>query len=264
MPITFAHPVAVLPFARRFPLPALVAGAVAPDVAYYLPIPLSGTVTHSVLGVLWWDVLIGLVLLLAFRLSAGPASILLPPGARPAERGAVSTVAAVMIGAATHVVWDSVTQTNGFAVQHWELLRTSVIEPHKTYNVLGYLSSLAGTAVIAYLLVRRTAFPRTCRHRAVVAVLLAALVVGAVLAVDDPITEASTYDLIRHTIVGAAKAMIYTWALYAALWHLGSLRTRSCDRTNAAEGEGNHEGQGGDHGGRGEGRRHPTDQGVGG
>ncbi|MEV0550892.1 DUF4184 family protein [Nocardia salmonicida] len=70
MPITFAHPVAVLPFARYLPLPALVAGSIAPDVVYYLPGPLSGTTTHSVVGVLCWDLLIGLVLLVAFRLSA--------------------------------------------------------------------------------------------------------------------------------------------------------------------------------------------------
>ncbi|MFI6223511.1 DUF4184 family protein [Nocardia salmonicida] len=272
MPITFAHPVAVLPFARYLPLTALVAGSIAPDVVYYLPGPLSGTTTHSVVGVLCWDLLIGLVLLVAFRLSAGPASALLrlapssSPDPRSAGREVVSTVTAIVLGAATHVVWDSFTQTTGFAVQHAALLRTSVIEPHKTYNVLGYLSSLLGTAALTYLVVRRaqrTVRTPTWAHRAVVAVLLAAPVIGAVLAVDDPVTRVSTYDLVRHTIVGAAQAMMVAWAAYTVLWHLGTGRVRSLRRADAAEGERDEEGQGGDDGGCREGGGHAADQGVG-
>ncbi|MGY0498037.1 DUF4184 family protein [Nocardia sp. FBN12] len=250
MPITFAHPIAVLPFARYLPLAALVAGSIAPDVVYYLPGPLSGTTTHSVVGVLCWDLLIGLGLLLAFRLSVGPASTLLRLApAATADSGSarfqvVATVAAIVLGATTHVIWDSFTQTSGFAVQHWDLLRTSAIEPHKTYNVLGYVSSLAGTATLAYLLVRRTRRPvcaPTWSHRAVVAVLLAAPVIGAALAVDDPITRVSTYDLIRHTIVGAAQATVAAWTTYAVLWHVGAGRTRSARAANAARGKSDEE-----------------------
>ncbi len=272
VPITFAHPVAVLPFARHLPLPALVAGSVAPDVVYYLPICLSGSTTHSAAGILWWDLLIGFALILAFRLSAGPAADLVALTCSPAAdsrsspRVVVSTVAAVLLGATTHVVWDSFTQTDGFAVEHWALLRTSVIEPHKTYNVVGYVSSIAGTALLAWLVIRharRTLPTSIWSVRPVVVVLLAAPALGAVFAVDDPITRASTYDLIRHTIVGAARAAIGGWAIYAALWHLGVGRTRSARRANAAEGQGDQEGQGGDHGGRGEGGGHAADQGVG-
>ncbi|MGW5923539.1 DUF4184 family protein [Nocardia fluminea] len=235
MPITFAHPVAVLPFARYLPLPALVAGSIAPDVAYYLPMSLSGSATHSVAGILSWDLLIGLALLVAFRLSAGPAATLLPvtltsTRASPqAEPHVALTVIAIPLGATTHVIWDSFTQTTGFAVQHWDLLRTAVIEPHKTYNVAGYLSSLAGTATLAYLLVRRarrTPATSTGMRWAVTVVLFTAPVLGAVLAVDDPVTRASTYDLIRHMIVGAVRATAAAWAVYAVLWHIGARRDR--------------------------------------
>lgn len=266
MPITFAHPVAVLPFARHLPLSALVAGSIAPDVAYYLPISLSGTATHSVAGILCWDLLIGLALLVAFRLSTGPAAALLPVSLTPTRYSrqtrphVVLTVVAIPLGAATHVIWDSFTQTAGFAVQHWDLLRTSAIEPHKAYNVLGYFSSLAGTTTLAYLLVRRarrTTAASTGTYRAVTVVLLAAPVIGAVLAVDDPVTRASTYDLIRHMIVGAVRATAGTWAIYAVLWHIGAGRARSLRGSSAAEGERHQEGQGG------EGSGHATDQGIG-
>ncbi|WP_446221846.1 DUF4184 family protein [Nocardia sp. IBHARD005] len=248
MPITFAHPVAVLPFARHLPLPALVAGSVAPDVVYYLPVSLSGSVTHSVIGILWWDLVIGLVVLSAFRVSEGPAGALLPfslsvpADSGPAWRSAVRTVAAVLVGAATHVLWDCFTQTTGFAVRHWDVLRTTVVEPHRTYNVLGYVCSLAATAALAYLLVRRTR--RACRTASAslrwrwvfVAVLLAAATTGAGLAVGDPVTRVSTYDLVRHTIIGAAQAAACAWVIYAVLWHIGASR-KSSRRADTVEHE---------------------------
>ncbi|MFD4432109.1 DUF4184 family protein [Nocardia sp. NPDC058497] len=231
MPITLAHPVAVLPFVRHFPVSALVAGSIAPDVVYYLPVPLSGSTTHSPLGVLSWDLVIGLALLPAFRLSAAPAAALLPyrvvlpaPVHSGVWRRASSTIIALMLGAMTHIVWDSFTRTTGFAVQHWDLLRAPVLEPHKAYNVLGYASSLVGTAVLAYVLVRRTRRRSPTmpvpRRRAVLTILLLAPVVAAASAVDDPVTRTSTYDLIRHTIVGAAQGLGCAWTIYLLLWHV--------------------------------------------
>ncbi|MGW6423592.1 DUF4184 family protein [Nocardia sp. NPDC055053] len=231
MPFTLAHPLAVLPFRRFLPLPALIAGSVAPDVVYYLPIPVSGSMTHSPLGVLGWDLVIGLALLSAFRLSAGPAAALLPHRVvlpAPVHSGAwgraSSTIIALVLGAMTHLVWDSITQTAGFAVQHWDLLRAPVVEPHKTYNVLGYASSLVGTAVLAYLLVRRTrrhppTMPALWR-RAVLTLLLFAPVAAAVPVVDDPAAQTSTYDLIRHTIVAAAQGLGCAWTIYLLLWYV--------------------------------------------
>lgn len=231
VPFTLAHPLAVLPCRRFLPLPALIAGSVAPDVVYYLPIPVSGSTTHSPLGVLGWDLVIGLALLSAFRLSAGPDAALLPyrlvlsaPVHRGARHRASSTILALVVGATTHIVWDSFTQTAGFAVEHCELLRAPILEPHKTYNMLGYASSLVGTAVLAYLLVRRTrrhppTMPAPWR-RAVLTILLLAPVAAAASAVDDPDTRTSTYDLIRHTIVGAAQGLGITWTIYLLLWHV--------------------------------------------
>ncbi|MFE7717579.1 DUF4184 family protein [Nocardia rhizosphaerihabitans] len=242
MPFTLAHPLAVLPFRRFLPLPALIAGSVAPDVVYYLPIPVSGSTTHSPLGVLGWDLVIGLALLSAFRLSAGPAAALLPyrvvlpaPVHCGAWHRASSTIIALVLGATTHIVWDSFTQTGGFAVQHWDLLRAPVLEPHKAYNVLGYASSLVGMAVLAYVLVRRTrrhppTMPAPWR-RAVLTVLLLAPVAAAASAVDDPDTRTSTYDLIRHTIVGAAQGLVITWTISLLLWHVTTAVSSRADES---------------------------------
>ncbi|MEV6219325.1 DUF4184 family protein [Nocardia sp. NPDC051833] len=271
MPITLAHPVAVLPLARRLPLSALVAGAIAPDVVYYLPIPLGGAATHSLVGVLSWDLVIGVGLLLCFRLSAGPAAALFPfrialPARVPADglRRLWVPVVAIALGALTHLAWDSCTQTAGFVVRHWPLLRAPVVGPHTVYNVIGYASSLLGTAALAHYLVRRTSrrssAPPVRWGRAIRTGLILAPVLGAVLAIDDPVTRASSYDLVRHTIVGAAQGLGCAWTLYVLLWQIRGFG--SSRRPDTAESQGDHEGQRRDDGGGAERGGHPADEGV--
>ncbi|MFI5503266.1 DUF4184 family protein [Nocardia asteroides] len=271
MPITFAHPAAVLPFARYLPLGALAAGALAPDVGYYLPIPVDVN-THSLAAVLGVDLVLGLALLLGFRFSAGPAGALLPyrvdlPGPRFAGGswcGIGAIVVAVWVGAATHLAWDSWTQTAGFVVRHWAVLRVPVVGPHRVYNIVGYASSTLGAAVLAWYVVRHTRQEPSAvsliPRRAVLVILCAATALGAAFAVDDPVTRTSAYDLVRHTIVGAAQSLGCAWTIYAALWHVTTAGSRR--RTQTAEGQGDDEGQGRDASGGAERGGHAADQRV--
>ena len=50
MPFTLAHPAAVLPLRRHLWFPGLVAGAVAPDVGYYLPFLQDTGIRPSIRG----------------------------------------------------------------------------------------------------------------------------------------------------------------------------------------------------------------------
>lgn len=60
MPITFAHPAAILPFARtRLPLPALVIGSMVPDLPMFLRVPWY-EVTHGPWGVFGVDIVLGI------------------------------------------------------------------------------------------------------------------------------------------------------------------------------------------------------------
>ena len=126
VPFTLAHPAAVIAVARGPFVPsALVLGSMAPDLTYYVTLPLldpTGTLltrTHHVSSVFWLDPLIALVLLVAFHaLLKRPVVALLPAAAAerawPAAEGfvwrratAVCWIAlSLVIGAATHVGWD--------------------------------------------------------------------------------------------------------------------------------------------------------------
>jgi Domain of unknown function (DUF4184) len=67
MPFTVSHIAAVVPIARRpFSIPALVCGAMAPDLVYYQALPASASVTHSLPGILIADVPLALLMLAAY------------------------------------------------------------------------------------------------------------------------------------------------------------------------------------------------------
>jgi len=60
VPFTGSHPAAVLPFFRVLVPAALVIGSMVPDLPYYLPSPVPGSVTHTATGS-WFDLLVGII-----------------------------------------------------------------------------------------------------------------------------------------------------------------------------------------------------------
>ncbi|MDX3193263.1 DUF4184 family protein [Streptomyces sp. MN03-5084-2B] len=244
MPFTFAHPAAVVPLARRLWLPGLVAGSLAPDVAYYVPIP-GGELTHEPVGLVSVDLLLGLALVAVGYAVLAPVLAFGPAGwrervPRPGRVPWPGAVVSVVVGAATHLLWDAFTHTGGFAVRHWAWLRVSVVGPHRLYNVIGYVSSAGGLLLLAVLVVRwyrrapRAArawpvLPRTGRS-VVTAGLGAGLVVGALLGLTDPVSEVSGYDWVRCLLIGAIRGGLVAAAAYVVVWPLISRRFRAVPR----------------------------------
>jgi len=162
VPFTFSHPAAVLPLRRTaLPLSALVAGSIAPDLTYFLPVSLPWA-THTAVAVvtvdlglaaaawvLWHAVLSGPLL------DAAPASLAaklvgtsvgLAPRVRP-RRTLAWTVLAFAVGAATHVLWDELTHPGRWGARHVSALA----EPTAGmpgYRWAQYASGLLGLALI--------------------------------------------------------------------------------------------------------------------
>lgn len=58
MPLTFAHPAAILPFSRKskfIHFPALVLGSMAPDFEYFLRGQPAGEIGHTFAGFVWFN-----------------------------------------------------------------------------------------------------------------------------------------------------------------------------------------------------------------
>jgi hypothetical protein len=172
MPFTLAHPAAILPlrqvrFLRTAPL---VIGAVTPDLPYYLPLGPGGHAlrlrldTHSLIASCTVDLALGLALLLAVVLLREPLTVLLSARGRwlcltalePFRRpGAAWLLAppAILIGVWSHLLWDSFTHSEGWAVRHVAALNDTVTIGWYTgemFHLLQYLSSAFGLLVLAW------------------------------------------------------------------------------------------------------------------
>lgn len=135
MPLTVSHPAAVLGLARFGLLPsALVIGSMVPDLPFFVPFPVGGSVTHAPLGVVSVDLVAGLVSFVIWHavlvrpfLAVAPAGLRhrlsadLPLGLRPhlaTPRSAGLVVASLVVGGYTHVGWDAFTHTGRWGSRH--------------------------------------------------------------------------------------------------------------------------------------------------
>jgi hypothetical protein len=169
--LTPAHAAAALPIhrtARRLglalPMSSLVVGSMTPDFEYLLRMRPRGDLGHSGLGLFVFCLPIGLAVWLVFRGLVAPALIgLLPPGLGSVVEGrrtrapwpllVLLAAAGVVLGAASHDLWDSFTHGRGFFVTHVPALQALVlpdlIPRLRWYRLFQHTSTLVGLAVLA-------------------------------------------------------------------------------------------------------------------
>jgi hypothetical protein len=166
MPFTISHIVAVLPLAtgpagRLFVPGALVIGSMVPDLPYFVPPHRGAEWSHSALGPVTTDLAFGVALFALWRLVLVQPLIDIAPAwlrARlpvPAPLGSerwCGVAASVVVGAVTHVVWDTFTHRDRWGTRHvdWLRLDAGVLPVFKWLQygsgVLGMLILLAWVA----------------------------------------------------------------------------------------------------------------------
>lgn len=167
MPATFAHPAFSVPFARfGLPVSALVTGAMAPDLAYLLPV-WSVYTGHTLLGVFCFGGPTGLLAWALFHtivrpglwpLAPRPWQVALAPWTTPVDlrspRAWAIALFAATLGAATHVGIDELTHAYGWAAQTWPEVWaaprwSTPVGPIAIYKALQYGLGVLGTAALA-------------------------------------------------------------------------------------------------------------------
>lgn len=147
-------------------MPALVIGCFAPDFAYFMFIKRYGVIGHTLLGVFIFDLPVSLaVLWLFYAYVRQPLLMPLPKGIRvrlkpgrgnfsfwPAARLALIVIS-ILIGTATHILWDSFTHTFYWPYRHWSFLSDVLYVPvagnMPMDKVLQYASSVFGLVFVA-------------------------------------------------------------------------------------------------------------------
>lgn len=251
MPFTLSHPAAVVPIRRYGILSALVVGSMMPDTLYFLP-GLAGNrgYAHSLTGLFFYCLPAGMVLLWLFhRFLKKPLISLFPAGQHgkllaaspdfhflPARRFLV-IAASVIIGAASHLTWDSFTHANGWIASRFDIFHAFLPLPYPFHlqltEALQYSNSVLGLLVLFIYYRRWLRDAESPSHAAelhlpqpVRVFMLTAFAAGAVapaiaLVASNPAWLHFRRNLIGYGAVDGIKMVCLEVLVFAAAWHLG-------------------------------------------
>lgn len=154
MPFTVSHAAAALPFLRTpLPIAALVIGTMAPDLPYFLPLGVPRDFSHSLLGVVTVDLVVGALLLVAWVAQLRAPVLDYAPAwlrSRMPAREVASiplVVVALIAGALTHLAIDTVTHEGSLdAVLPFMALE---VGPYSVANYVHFVVSAIGAVILA-------------------------------------------------------------------------------------------------------------------
>jgi hypothetical protein len=205
MPLTIAHPVAVLPFQKiGLPLAALIAGSMAPDLEHFLYLAPRSDFSHTLPGLFLFSLPAGALLLWFFYrlwLPAARSFCAFPPnGLFVPPRHALRIGLGILLGSVTHIIWDSFTHEYGYAVLLLPALSASVWDGHwyalPVFKILQHGSGLLGLGILGFLALRhRRHWPVIPRRT--LFLLFAALLLAALLALVSVLVQRGFPTAIR-------------------------------------------------------------------
>ena len=175
MPFTFSHPALILP-ARYLPnrfysFTGLIIGSMAPDFEYFLRMTVGSIYSHTFWGIFYFDLPVGISLCFIFHNVVRDQLIdHLPVGLRERfwdlktfqwnevfKASWKIVFISLIIGAASHILWDDFTHPLGYFVKRSTFLR------HKfhirgfqlpVYNIFQAMSSLLGGMIVCIFIWR--------------------------------------------------------------------------------------------------------------
>lgn len=244
MPLTLAHPAAVLPLRRLgLPLSAMAIGSMVPDLPVLAETWHAYGLTHSWLGVLTFDLPVALLILgfwdffgrdALVDAAPGPVRDRLPARARIGRRGWLLAPLAAVIGAVSHIAWDAFTHEGRWGVRHLSFLQESY-GPMSGEQWAQYLSGIVGLGVVSLAVlhdVHRRAFVDPGRPRRLPAAVLPVAVASAFLWSGLSFVDSLDYglrDAAFHGAVNGILAMAFVVVALSAVWALAPARVSGPD-----------------------------------
>lgn len=173
MPFTFSHPAIVLPLKyfsdKWFSLTGLVIGSLTPDFEYFIRMHVKSEYSHTVAGLLWFNLPVGLVLAFLFHQVARNALFDNLPMVLKCRLISLNqfswyiyfksnwfiVATSILIGAGSHLFWDSFTHADGYFVQLLPIL-TDKINCYgwqfPLFKILQHGSTILGGMVVIFSL----------------------------------------------------------------------------------------------------------------
>lgn len=246
----------------RAVLSALVIGSMTPYFAYFLPLGVRRLESHSLVGLAWFVLPVGLATYVIFHLLVkAPVVALLPAPLRgrltahgldapalPAASGP-AVLLSLVLGALTHLVWDSFTHGGAAGVWAVPILTTRLgdVSGYEVFvsKLLQHASTVAGFCLLALWLARwlRATPPPQAPPAAVsrrwTCMALLLLVVGVMLAgaahgglagghPNLPVPGASHFP--SGTVIGGFQGLSVALIGLGLAWRLGGARATRGER----------------------------------
>jgi hypothetical protein len=231
MPLTISHPAAAIPLSRYgLNIQALILGSMVPDLVFFINLNSWRDFSHSIGGLFFFCLPAGLLLLAIYHwLVKEPLFSLLPqwPPIRSTRKTEfrigtlLITAFSVLIGAATHLIWDSFTHEQGFVIDHLPFLTRTVLDVGFDHipltRILHHMGSLFGAIWMMNWIryrwiecksqyVNMDMKEKRSRKGLRLAILTTAFLVFGIMyswLLEEPI---KTYDQLRQTMVGGLFA----------------------------------------------------------
>ncbi len=171
MPFTFSHPAIILPLTflprQWYSLTGLVIGSLTPDFEYFLRMRIKSTYSHTIDGLFWFDLPLGLLLAFTFHNMVRDRLFDNLPAFLKSrfsvfrqldwneyfKKNWIVVTISLLIGAASHIFWDGFTHHHGYFVQTIPTLQNSVDFlglQIPILKILQHSSTLIGGLVIAF------------------------------------------------------------------------------------------------------------------
>jgi len=177
MPFTAGHPAIILPFirSRYFSATGLIIGSMSPDFEYFFKMSVSSVHSHTMAGLFYFDLPVTIALSLLFHqvvktnlISNVPfffqkrfSDTLQLDFINYLKRNGWIFLLSALLGAASHIFWDSFTHNNRFFVRQFsEIYRSTSFSfmgaDYPLFYVLQQVSTVIGlTAVTLYILLKK-------------------------------------------------------------------------------------------------------------
>jgi hypothetical protein len=228
MPYPFAHPAAVIPLARplgRFAVPsALAIGSMAPDFWYLVPLLERGD-SHSLAGLAWFCLPVGLLAYALFHLLLKQPLVALvsprlgsfTPSSLP-DVPWLAVIVSLLAGALTHLAWDAITHSYDHGLQR--------------HNWLQHASTALGTMVLGWWSWRKLRLVPAARgplsplaRASVVLALLGAGALAAWVTAEPPAADLRALrQFLRTGGIAAVHALSVALLVYSLLFQRKMLR----------------------------------------
>lgn len=149
----------------------LVAGSVIPDFEYFIRMKDYSRYSHTIRGIFWFDLPLGLLLAFIFHnIIRNSLTNNLPLVLRSRlssfnqfdwnknfQRNWLVIIISIIIGAASHLLWDGFTHANHFFINSFPSLKTKyeIADRHvHLYYILQIASSIVGGLVVVFALLQ--------------------------------------------------------------------------------------------------------------